>query len=334
MLQADKVTDAYFDGNGAVLPFEAKERPWYVGAVKNKDVYFTGVFTDSASKQLGVACSVPVYEDNQLKGVAGAGMLLTNLASTLEEAKLCVDGEAFIMDTAGNLVASTAKEGELAADNVELVNLFENGNQQLNDTLQKFIENSNEMVFLVEINGEQQYISCAKMNAINWIFVSVLPEEEITMPVIELENTLNTQNTLMGKSIFASMSASGTILFVLILVIVPWLVFNAEIQSKKMVKPIKALTNKVRNLKGENLEFTFESTGYEETDIFASAFQDLTERIQAYIRNITEITAEKERLGLGAREDPFPRADGELRHLPRAEQAQAHVPAPGDLPQG
>ena len=72
MLQADDVYQGQFDENGNLLTFEAKERPWYQGAVEKGGVYFTDPTHDVSTGDFAIMCSMPVYRQSELAGVVGA----------------------------------------------------------------------------------------------------------------------------------------------------------------------------------------------------------------------------------------------------------------------
>ena len=67
--------------------------------------------------------------------------------------------------------------------------------------------------------------------------------------------------------------------------------------SHVIVKPINKLTERVRSIEGDSLDFVWEDDTGDETQLLALSFQSLTERIKEYISEVQAITAEKERIG-------------------------------------
>ena len=67
--------------------------------------------------------------------------------------------------------------------------------------------------------------------------------------------------------------------------------------SNNVTKPIVALTKKVRQINGDNLEFSWDMKADEETETLADSFGTMTQKIKEYIRDLTIVTAEKERIG-------------------------------------
>ena len=66
--------------------------------------------------------------------------------------------------------------------------------------------------------------------------------------------------------------------------------------SNQIVKPIRLLTEEVASMQGDNLDFRWELDTGDETQLLASSFRSLTERMKEYIRENEAITAERERI--------------------------------------
>ena len=81
---------------------------------------------------------------------------------------------------------------------------------------------------------------------------------------------------LLGNAVLAAMSFSG-----------------------KVLNPINMMTGRIRQISGEEFDFVMEEayrTG-DEIEVLAETFGELSEKTKTYIREIMEITAEKERIG-------------------------------------
>ena len=115
MVQADYISAKKFDEAGNLLPLEAKERPWYIGAAETGEPFFTPVTKDAHTPRLGIMCGVPVYSENQLVGVAGAGMYLDEMENLVRSVDLGDSGNACIINNSGQVLFSTFDEGTLAA---------------------------------------------------------------------------------------------------------------------------------------------------------------------------------------------------------------------------
>ena len=103
MIQADYISAKKFDDAGRVMPLEARERPWYTGAVETGRSYFTPVTKDAHTPRLGIMCGVPVYSGGKLKGVAGAGMYLDGMQDPVRSVNLGESGNACIINEKGQV---------------------------------------------------------------------------------------------------------------------------------------------------------------------------------------------------------------------------------------
>ncbi len=298
MVQTDELAKYSLDEKGNMLPFDAKSRLWYKGAVEHatQDVYFTDAFIDASTGNYAIVASAPVFKGSQLKGVVGIGMLLEDLNALVSP--VIEQGTDFIIDYKGNVINSSASEGELTASRENPDSLFAGENSELGKQLKAFLEDGTltNMKAELEINGEPQVLFCAKITSVGWIYASCVPKTVITAHTEKLREKMDSQTKEMielGASVFCCAFIGLGILLV-VMIIVSALVIRRL--SNRLIQPIKLLSEKVNQLDGENLDFQWEELSGDEFDILANKFGQLTQRIQNYIQDITTITAEKERI--------------------------------------
>ncbi|MBR0277880.1 MAG: SpoIIE family protein phosphatase, partial [Clostridia bacterium] len=296
MLQADRLAAYQFDENGKVMTFEAKERPWYMPATKTNDVYFTDAIHDADTGEYAIIGSAPVYNDGKLVGVAGAGMYLTDFESVIADAKLSESGAAFIIDNNGNLIISTDKDYAWKSNDGELVNLLKD-KSELSDELSLFLSNKSDSISIINLNGKEYYISCSLLKTVGWGFVSLLPVSEVNATTLQLVDKLeeiskDTNSEMLGGLNMAVMIWVATIAVLIILI-----TLYVRRMTARLLKPIKGLTKKVRAVDGDHLEFEWENRTGDDIDELGLSFLRMTESVKQYIKDITAITAEKERIG-------------------------------------
>ena len=115
MVQADYISGKKYDEKGNLLPLEAKQRPWYIGASMTGKPFFTAVTKDAHTPRLAIMCGVPVYAGKKLKGVAGAGMYLDDMEDLVRSVDLGDSGHACILNRSGQVLFSTYEDGTVAA---------------------------------------------------------------------------------------------------------------------------------------------------------------------------------------------------------------------------
>lgn len=296
MIQADYISGSKFAEDGSVLPYEAPERPWYAGAKETHATYFTPVTRDAHTEGVGIMCGVPIYVDDTFMGVAGAGMYLEGIERLVADTKLGKEGFACIVNRDGQVIFSPRESGELMVDVENRTDLRESTNKELSALIHTALFGGSSIA-KVKLDGAYYYIASASMDKVGWAFLTVLKEEEVISPTLELRDQLRIQaahtENQMQHTIYVSLFTIVTLLLVFCaLVLGVSIVLSAHI-----VKPIRMLTERVSLIDGDNLEFEWECESHDETAVLASAFLGMTQKMKQYIQNITEITAEKERIG-------------------------------------
>lgn len=298
MVQADYIAADKFADDGSILPYEAKERPWYEGASSTGKPFFTSVSKDVHTSGIGIMCGVPVYHDGALMGVAGAGMYLDNLAALVESVDLGEGGNAFIVNQNGQVLFSTYSDGELAAA-VDGIDLRTSESEGISMMAADILTGESGTGLLDEDDdGEElSYVAYAPMETVGWFFVIVFSCDEVEAPTQQLVDDLNqlTQQAISTVHDY-NRHASFLLLFSIATLIVVVL-FASTSLSSQIVSPIISLTDKVGDLKGDNLDFEWDIDTGDEIQVLAGSFSSLTQRMKEYIINIQAITAERERIG-------------------------------------
>lgn len=295
MIQADYISGTKFDEAGNILPYEAKERPWYQGVSATGEPYFTSITKDAHTSRIGIMCGAPIYYEGKLMGVAGAGMYLDDIEALVQGVDLGENGDAFILNQDGQVLFSTRNEGELMVT-VDGMDLRTSDNAELSNIATKAV-NGEHGSGILEIGGEKNYVSYAPMETVGWSFCIILSQDEIEAPASRLLSELE---QLTDRTISLIRGHIRKTIGILIAAIIPMIVIVLCISlrvSGRIVRPIRKLTDKVSNLEGDNLDFTWDIDTGDEIQLLAGSFQSLTQRMKTYISDIQAITAEKERIG-------------------------------------
>lgn len=296
MIQADYISGSKFAEDGSVLPYEADERPWYAGAKETQAPYFTPVSRDAHTEGIGIMCGVPIYVDDAFAGVAGAGMYLEDIERLVTDIKLGKEGYACIVNRNGQVIFSPRESGELMVDVENQTDLRESDNWELRSLVHTALFGGSSIA-KVNLDGESCYIASAPMDKVGWAFLVVLKEEEVVAPTLELQDQLRIQAAHTEKDMQHTIHVSLLTIVLLLLFFCALVLGVSIVLSAHIVKPIQMLTDRVSLIDGDNLDFTWEYENHDETAVLASAFLGMTQKMKQYIQNITEITAEKERIG-------------------------------------
>ena len=296
MVQADYISAAKYDASGQLMPLEAKERPWYIGAAESLAPYFTPVTRDVHTPRLAIMCGVPVVADGELRGVAGAGMYLDDMEDLVQSVDLGSGGSACIINRSGQVLFSTMEDGILAAG-VEGVDLRESEDEDLASMI-KLAVGGRTGIIIRDINGIPCYVSFAPLRTVGWALLLILPQSEVDAPTVELLASLSLLSDRALEDANGHIRQATYLLAGLFLAAALIAAAIAVILSRQVVKPIHALTEEVRSLEGDNLDFHWDMKSGDETQLLADAFESLTLRMKNYISDIQTITAERERIGV------------------------------------
>ena len=153
-------------------------------------------------------------------------------------------------------------------------------------------------VQIIPLDGETYYAAGAPIGTVGWAVISGVSRAVADQPTVrmvrEYEDTLN--NALL--SFRRNLSASKSTILVLLAVVTTLGLAAALILSKRIVKPLNTITERVQSLGGNRLQFQMEKnyrTG-DEIEVLAESFAKLSAKTLQYVEQVKTVTAEKERI--------------------------------------
>jgi len=93
-----------------VESFDPRTRPWYKTAVGRGRISFGTIYSHFVAKEPTLTASLPLYEGDNLMAVLGVDYLMTWLGETLQKLPVGPNGQVFITDGSGRIVATTSGE--------------------------------------------------------------------------------------------------------------------------------------------------------------------------------------------------------------------------------
>ena len=298
MLLVDDHAASKFDQKGNLIPIPMRDRPWYTGAAEKGELYFTDVITDVFTGQISVMCALPVYHEGELAAVIGADLFLNDMAAAVS-ASLKDGSFVCIINENGHVVFSPQREGVFKVlPGEQAQDLRESADKELAEFIETALH-ENTGIRTAEIAGEAYYMAGAPVQTVNWAVVSVVSKEMLDQPTAMLADQYdNIQSAAVERYTSGLNNAKRTII-VLIFIVFVLGSSAALVVSKRIVKPLEAITRRVRSLGGNDLQFFVEDeyrTG-DEIEVLADAFAKLSEKTLQYVDEVTRVTAEKERIG-------------------------------------
>jgi len=289
---------AYFDGNGEVFDFPVRERPWYLQATEAGELIFTGVELDAFTGIPGLVCAAPVYRDGELAAVVGADIFLTAIRDYVQSASsqgsyLCVVGRE------GQVLFSPFAEGTLKP---ELSSAARDLRRSDNAPLAEFVTaalQGDTGLETVSVDGTEYYMTGAPMETVGWAVLSLVDKAMTRQPTADMLRRIDGISEEALGSYQAGIRHSGQTFLVLTGILVLLALGGALAVARRIVRPVERMTRRINALSGSDTAFEMEEvyrTG-DEIEILAESFASLSQKTRDYVRRITEITAEKERIG-------------------------------------
>jgi hypothetical protein len=88
--------------------FDARLKSWFKQAKDTHALSWTEPYLGSSEPILGISLSAPLLnKDGSFAGVIGADLILTELSNRMQTVRIGDTGRAFIIDSAGRLIASS-----------------------------------------------------------------------------------------------------------------------------------------------------------------------------------------------------------------------------------
>lgn len=100
--------------------YDPRKRPWYIQAIKKKNLIWTNVYIFYSDQRPGITCANPVYDEKgELLGVVGIDISFAELSYFLSKLNLGKEGKAFILNGSDEIIAFPVKKPEALQDLVK-----------------------------------------------------------------------------------------------------------------------------------------------------------------------------------------------------------------------
>ena len=275
--------------------YNATSRPWYIQAKKEDKTIFTDIVIDALGGGPCIICATPYYANGQFAGVVGMGTFLDNINEIILNTKIGDNGFGFVINKQGQIIASPHTTGDLITGINNIKDLRQSTNTSLVDAVQKII---NEKAGLTEANidGKDYYLAYAPMKNTDWYFVTAMEVDTVIAPAKEThENIINIATEYMDNlSEKTKMTVIGMIISISILLF--FITYIGWSLADYLTKPIRQLSKGVQQIAMGNFNGKLNIHTGDEIESLAISFNAMTTELQTYIKNLEQITAEKERI--------------------------------------
>ena len=298
MLLVDDHPSSKFDEAGKLRSIPIRERAWYTGAVEKGELCYTDVTRDHYTGEISVMCALPVYHEGRLAAVIGADLFMNNMSAAVSAS--VKDGSfVCIINEKGHVVFSPQAEGAFRAmPDEQAQDLRESDDKDLAEFVKTALK-ENTGVRTAAISGESYYMAGAPISRVGWAIVGVVSKEAMDQPTVMLETQYDNIQQGAVERMQSGLGMAKVMIIVLLILVFALCASAALAVSKRIVKPLEAITKRVSSLGGNDLQFFVEKefrTG-DEIEVLAESFAALSAKTLQYVEQVKHVTAEKERIG-------------------------------------
>ncbi|WP_036030317.1 response regulator [Leptolyngbya sp. PCC 6406] len=247
--------------------------PWYRIPAEAGETVWTGVTSwDTEPDQISIDLSTPIYDsNNQLQGVLAYTISLSSLNDFLRRINIGENGEAFIMERSGKLVAtsSTQPAYQIIDGTAEQIAASASTEPLIRSTTSFLVEKFNGLQNIQGIeslsfrqDGETKFLLIVPYRddfGLDWLIVTVIPERDFMAQI-----HANTQRTIF-------LCAAALILAI-----------GVGIYSARWItRPILKVSQASEAIASGKLDQHVESSRIREIEVLVHAFNSMAQQLKA-----------------------------------------------------
>ena len=275
------------------------ERSWYrMAADGDGNTVWSQVFEDTYGRGLAVVCGKPVYgPDGALKAVISIGSTLDDIGTSVTNLAIGETGYAFVVDAAGNVIMSRDLKVDDQGHVVGTWNLNDDPDPNVVSMAGAISIGGLRGVAQGTLDGTEVYMAYEPMANMPWTVITVVGIDEVNAPALKGEANITALSNAAGLGIL-DIIRTTTLMFVVSMAIAMALAMALGFSgARRITRPLSVLTEHVGRISGGELDSRIDLPTGDEIQTLAEAFNAMTSSLQQYIRDLTSITAEKERIG-------------------------------------
>ena len=249
--------------------FDYSGSEWYVKARELGRTGFTDIYQDSYGRGMMISCFSPFYDGNgEFRGAVSMDVRISDIYQQIVSMDLGSEGNIFLIDGSGNTV-DPEDSGKLT-----LIS------DLISDTRVKSAMENGRNGFVLSRSGV--YYVYAPVKSTGWMLCISIPERQVLESVYQMNQGIQTAMIVFG--------ASFIVLIIAVLII-------SYRFAKSLTDPLIELEKDAMTISGGNLDYRAVVHNNDEIGDLAVSFNRMAASLSQYVKDLTKITAEKERIG-------------------------------------
>ena len=295
----DARADSKLDENGKPINVDPRTREWYSGAIEVDGIYYSNVIRDLFSNEPAITASIPVSFDGRVVAVVSADVFLGTLEKWIS-ASLEESGFIFIVNQDGSVIF--APDGQRLISPyfvIEGVDLRDSSDERLGEYVTRAMKGDYSPYLITDYAGKEYILIGSPMQSVGWLLVSAIDKAVALSLIPKLDSTFDAVSARTTAEFYQHIKSTLHIVLLVLIGVFVLSLGQAVFLGNRITKPLNRLTKYIHKLKGGNFVFKMDDIykTKDEIEVLAKAFEELSKKNQHYIKEVTRVTAEKERIG-------------------------------------
>ena len=280
--------DKYSDSGESQGNYNFFESSWYTQAKEAETLIFTDTYLDGYGRGETISCAAPFYDaaDN-FAGVVSMDVLISDINNSVIAMDYVNGAYAFLLDTNGKVIAAPEAFRDTVGNNI-----VTDDNARLHGIADQILSGKSGIAAT-----DQAYYAYAPIEGIDWILGVYFPTSVITEKTDDITEVISENTSDTAQSIQNSILLAITIFVAGFIIIVIGVYFISKVFADRVVQPLQILQKDVQMISKGNLEHRAKIIQDDEIGELANAFNNMSASLQEYIKNLSSVMAEKERIG-------------------------------------
>ena len=272
--------------------YEARERLWYsVGENASRPI-FTDVYIAAMTGEPCISCTMRYEDADGFAGVVGIDCNAAEIYAQLNKTALGNNEFCFILNSSGEILYSTQRRGDFVTGEK---NFEANDDPDVANLISEMLD-ADSGVLQIKSDGEEYYAAYAPMPAADWSIATLVRRDEVIAPARNVRDDILLRIGEFEKQfgqLFVFMFAIG---LTLMLFLIYSLFRVSDGMARRFVEPIEELAKGVREITSGNFDRRIDIKTGDEIEHLAVCFNAMLDELKTYMKNLTSVTAEKERI--------------------------------------
>lgn len=271
--------------------YDLHTRTWFNEAIDNPgEIIWSDAYMDSVGRNVVTVSCAYFDENGECAGVVASDIEIQTLIDTILTKDRIGDGYAFLLDKNGKFIAHPFIGSK------EEVTALSPKDPGINDVKKQMLAGETGSATFHTDEGEM-LIFFAPVEATGWTYGTVIPYSQITKPAQESSHIIEEVSAKTQQDMNNAIN-SMLIIFIVILVIVIVILLLASIQIAKYIsEPVSIMVDEMAEIGRGNFDSNIKIRGDDELTSLGNSINEMAAELKQYVLKITEVTAERQRIG-------------------------------------